>query len=425
MSGAAPETSGIDRWGCVVSASSGHTVDAWYDVISSYLGFRGDPVATAEAIEDPVFIRRPIFVATMKLLGGIPASDPSIIADLTAVAEMERGATPDERAHADALRQLAAGEVSAAALRWSEVAHRSPADVLALKCSHEAAFLVGDVPAMLRSSDQLVRLVGTGDATFHVVAGQHAFALEESGRFDEAEVWARRALEARDDDLWALHALAHVFETQHRHDDAMHLLEGRLATWSRQNLLSVHIWWHLGLRLIAAERFADAIELFDEQLAPTPADGRFRLTDGISLLWRLERAGVDVGNRWDDLADKWAVHAERHSNAFLDIHGALVFIRRADHPGAQRFFDSLDTTAFLDGSELSQIHDRVTRPIIEALRNPRLSGATQTEQTQTEQTQTEQTRTEDLLLGLHRIGGSAVQRQVVTSTLTNSVGSRP
>ena len=133
---------------------------------------------------------------------------------------------------------------------------------------------------------------------YGVALGQYAFALEETGDYAAAESHARLGLEISPEDCWSLHCLAHVYEMQSRQDDALGLLRATQAVWREQNLLSGHIWWHLALRLVEAGRFGEALEIFDETLGEVEADNPFRLTDGTSLLWRLELAGCSVGDRW-------------------------------------------------------------------------------------------------------------------------------
>ena len=93
------------------------------------------------------------------------------------------------------------------------------------------------------------------------------------------------------------------------------------------------------MRLLASDDAAGALAVFDER--EPHADNAFQLCDQTSLLWRLELAGCDVGDRWDALADQWDEAAERHICAFLDVHAALAFARRPGHPGAARWFDGL------------------------------------------------------------------------------------
>jgi hypothetical protein len=72
------------------------------------------------------------------------------------------------------------------------------------------------------------------------------------------------------------------------------------------------------------------------------------LVDASALLWRLQLSGVDVGERWDELADTWTQHADGKCYAFNDVHAAMAYIgagRRSDatdlvkiaHEGNSRF----------------------------------------------------------------------------------------
>ncbi len=371
----------------------------------SYLGFRGDPMAMVSEISDPFFVEAPVFTATMRLLGGINARDPRIVADLR-LAEQAAEASPSNEAvqcHLDALRYMARSEVSQAARVWDTASAIRPSDVLAIKCSHEAYFLVGDSAGMLRSAEAAIQRVRPDDPVFHVIAGQLSFALEETGRLDEAEGWGRLALESQPDDLWALHALAHVYETANRHIESMRLLTGYQPTWSEQSLLSVHIWWHLALRLLEAGNHGEVLQLFDTKMADTPSDSHFRLTDGTSILWRLELKGIDVGDRWRSVAQSWAPSADTLSNAFLCLHAALAFSRSRDETVGLRFLEAVGDSPFPEGSELDGIHREVTVPLVTALlTQPRSAAAANV--------------IAGLAADLSRIGGSIAQREVVEQT---------
>jgi hypothetical protein len=53
------------------------------------------------------------------------------------------------------------------------------------------------------------------------------------------------------------------------------------------------------------------------------------------MLWRLQLRGVDVGNRWVKLADKWEPIAGAGNYAFNDMHAMMAFIG-AGRPSAAR-----------------------------------------------------------------------------------------
>ena len=224
---------------------------------------------------------------------------------------------------------------------------------------------VGDDRGRLGSSSHAVE-AWRGEPGWGFVAGQHAFALEEVGRYGEAEALGRVALGLDPDDLWARHALAHVYESTDDTSAAVELLEGSVERWSAQDLLATHIWWHLALRLLASGDSSRALAVFDER--QPHATTAFQLCDQTSLLWRLELAGCDAGDRWDTLADCWDSVAERHTCAFLDVHAALAFARRPGHSGARRWFEGLRARP-PGASENDATFDEVVIPLAEAFRS--------------------------------------------------------
>ena len=49
------------------------------------------------------------------------------------------------------------------------------------------------------------------------------------------------------------------------------------------------------------------------------------MIDQSALLWRLALRGVDVGERWRPLAERWAPHAGAGNYAFNDLHAMMAF----------------------------------------------------------------------------------------------------
>lgn len=396
-------TNGNDAWGQPLVGSP-ESVRAWDDAWAQFFHFRGDPIATlAPAVEaDDGFVLGPIFCAAYRTLGGVSIDDRDLFRELT-LARERRGGTERERAHLDALELLVSGEFTAAAERW-DLAARDTLDLAAIRLAHDVWLHAGDAEGRLRTSSRAVEQWMPSDPGYSFVLGQHAFGLEEAGRFGEAERVGWQALELDPDDLWALHALAHVYESTENQSAAIDLLRGRQDNWSTQESLAVHIWWHLGLRLIAAESFDEVFDIYDAIAldATTP----FRLSDLTSLLWRLELVGVDVGDRWPVLADRWAARPERHTCGFLDLHAAFAFARVPDHPAAEQFFGSLGHAHDEDRSENADTFRAIVTPLVGAIRcfaagDPSTALALL-----------------DPLgrLGTHRIGGSIAQRAIIDLT---------
>jgi tetratricopeptide (TPR) repeat protein len=399
----------LDNFQTDVSMSGGDTLSAWHAAMADYLNFSGTPVGDLEAVNDNAFLLGPVFCAAMKLLSGMDPAGASVGKNIAAMRKALTRVPGAERGHAAAVEQMLLGNFSAAAHTWDTVLVDRPGDILAHKCSHEAWFLVGDAPAMLESTSAALSRIDTDHPAFAVAAAQHGFALEENGDYAAAESWGRLALEIAPSDCWALHCLAHVYETQNRHSDAMALLDAKKPFWSEQNLLNAHIWWHLALRQIEIGDFASALSVFDAHLSDVAASNRFRLTDGTSLLWRLELAGVDVGARWMMMAEKWAQNVTLHTNAFLDMHAALAFSRCPDVPASQVFFDSLDTAFEGSADENAETFHTVVKPLVRAFSrystNPLAASS----------------EIEVLLPDLHRLGGSIVQREIVERSYSSAL----
>ena len=319
------------------------SAEAWERAWEQYLHYRGDPVAVASEAgrKDKSFVMGPVFAAVYRVLAGSPARASALDSDTRRAVGRATGAGDRERAHVQALNLLVAGEFTAAARAWDGVA-AAGRDFAAVRFAHDVYLHIGDDLGRLSSSSHAVE-AWRGQPGWGFVAGQHAFALEEVGRYDEAEELGRVALDLDPDDLWARHALTHVYESTDDTPAVLDLLEGTVDRWDGQDLLATHIWWHLAIRLLASGDASGALAVFDDRERHVTT--AFQLCDQTSLLWRLELAGCDPGDRWDALADGWDGVVERHTCGFLDLHAALAFIRSPDHPGAARWFDGLHSRA--------------------------------------------------------------------------------
>jgi hypothetical protein len=193
-----------------------------------------------------------------------------------------------------------------------------------------------------------------------------------------------------------------VYESTENNEAAFELLQGSVDTWAAQESLAAHIWWHLALRLLAVGDAAAVLEIADAQMPA--ATSPFNLCDQASLLWRTELAGFDVGDRWDAVADRWDGVIERHSCAFLDVHAAMAFARRPDHPGAERWFAGLAARPSGDGQN-DKTFEEVVTPLTTAFRSFAAGERNRFK-----------VITDELAGATHRIGGSVAQRDLIELT---------
>jgi hypothetical protein len=195
-----------------------------------------------------------------------------------------------------------------------------------------------------------------------------AFGLEETGQYEPAERAGREAVALNPGDAWAVHAVAHVREMQDRPEEGIAWLRGLEPHWTPALLLAVHNWWHEGLFLIELGSANAALAVYDDHIIAADPPMVLDLVDAAALLWRLELVGVDVGDRWKELAPKWLIHAEDHVLAFNDLHIAMTLAGAGEEVRADALEASIERyVAGHDGTNAS-VSAALGLPVIRALR---------------------------------------------------------
>ena len=248
-------------------------------------------------------------------------------------------ATDRERLFCAAVEAWNARDFHAALASLDELTVRWPADLCAIKWGQYHAFNLGDHGALLRFGER-ARIVHEGGAYVH---GMIAFALEQNHRLHEAEDEGLRAVEIAIDDAWAHHAVAHVMETQGRPRDGARWLDHCAHTWERKGVfIRDHNWWHAALFRLGLGKPEEALEIYDARLWGAWPEFPQEQIGAVSMLWRLEMRGLDVGDRWAPVVAEARRRAGEHLFAFHDIH-YLYALARAGAPGeAARLLASME-----------------------------------------------------------------------------------
>jgi tetratricopeptide (TPR) repeat protein len=166
--------------------------------------------------------------------------------------------------------------------------------------------------------------------------------MEEVGQFVVAERCARAALALQPQDLWALHALVHVFEMQGRVREGIELLSDAARFLNDYNLFRGHLWWHLSLFKFSQGRFDEVLDLFDREVYPKSSTFYIDVQNGASLLARLEFQGVDVGlARWERLAQASLRNATQSTVWFTSMHHVMALMRSGRVSAVQSTLDYL------------------------------------------------------------------------------------
>ena len=229
------------------------------------------------------------------------------------------------------------GDIAHAAKLHEEQAREFPRDLVSIKLGQYHLFNLGDAPGMLRLA--LAALPHAGDVAY--LHGMAAFAWEQCHLLDQAESAARKGIALCRKEPWAHHALAHVMLTQGRIREGQVYMNEVSDTWTGLNSFMVtHNWWHQALFGLELGQHDDVLRLYDEQVWGVAKDYSQDQVNAVSLLARLELCGMDVGERWQDVAGYLKTRVDDHVLPFLDLH-YLYGLARADMPEAGELMRSL------------------------------------------------------------------------------------
>lgn len=259
------------------------------------------------------------------------------------------GATRREQIHVQALQAWTAGDIMGACARWEELLTEFPLDLLALKLHHTMTFYTGRSHIMRSVVSGVLGAWNDTVPDYGCVQGMYAYALEECGAYDEAERWGRQAVERNPGDLWAVHSVAHVLEMQGRSAEGVKWLDYTPAQWAQKNPFKAHVWWHAALFLLAQGENDRALALYDQVLCSVNSENYVDVSNQAALLKRIEMSGVDIGDRWQALAEHSEKRIHDHMLPFRDAHFCLALAANGNFATARRHLESM--AAFAAQSE--------------------------------------------------------------------------
>ncbi|CAM9645825.1 unnamed protein product [Pylaiella littoralis] len=362
---ARPASTLPDVCGLPVVTSSWKAIKSLDEAYTEYANLSGDPYKrTQEALDhDPSCV---MAYCLRGLLAALGQSDPATVAGCLAAAETElekraadlgHGAGANEgnkgvgregereRFFAATLRAWSAGRWREGALYLETWLMSVPTDLPAVKLAQEAHLMVGDSANMRDCVGRVLPFWSEATFGYGNVVGMHAFGLVENGAYALAEEKADVALAIQSTDIWAVHAMAHVYEMEARASEGCSFLTDCRDQWEdKDGPLQQHVAWHLGLFSLERGQEAAAIRVFDTLLSPRRESGKldgalvlpppapFALTDACSLLWRMDLLGAETGaERWRGVAEAWLQHEQaRHLSTFHDLHAVMAFAAMAN-----------------------------------------------------------------------------------------------
>ena len=409
--GGVSPTGATDRHGHALTGAGQTSAERYDRAVGSLLRFGDDVVdAWEETVADePGFVMGHIGRAYLGCLSSEHPDAANAHAVLDAIGD--DGQLADrERRHLDAARAYAAGDLHGAAERLDLLGVDYPRDALALAVGHQLDFFRGDAVGLRDRIGRSLTSWEPSDPWFGFLLGMHAFGLEECGHYDRAEDVGMRALDADTRDVWAHHAVLHVYEMQGRFGTGLHFADRRRPHWESGNVFVAHNAWHEALFHLELDDTTSALAIYDRLLHHAEsANVALEMLDAAALLWRLHLTGDDVGDRWGPLADAWAAKVDHPWYVFNDVHAMMAFVGAGRLPEARALLDRLASyvaSAPADAISNVDMTARVGLPVCSAI----LAYGEQ--------------RDDDVIDLLHpirkivnRFGGSHAQRDVVARTL--------
>jgi tetratricopeptide (TPR) repeat protein len=399
-----------DQFGVALTSGDAAAVRQFDTAVAKLLTFNNDPVAEVDraTASDPGLVMGHVLKGLLCVLGTEKSLLPDAREALAAGKQVAAGALVREHKHLQALEAWIDGRLNDACAMWESVLVDQPDDALAMIAAHQGDFFLGQSSELRDRVARRLPDIDKGSKLEGYYQGMHAFGLEEMGDYARAEEAGARALASDRRDAWAVHAVAHVLEMTNRIADGQRFLSTRKDDWSSENFFAVHNWWHLALYYFDEQRWDEVLELYDTRIRGGNSTVILDMIDASALLWRLKLHGVDVGNRWQELARAWEPRIEDAWYSFNDMHAMMAFAASGRGDLAQGLLAVMQRSAEqpTDNGAMTRAVGLPVAKAVLAYADGRYSEAT------------------DLLKPVKaiaaRAGGSHAQRDLLAQTLTSA-----
>ncbi len=304
-----------------VSLSSAEAVASWNSMVRAFLGHSASAPEHLGAVlqKEPDFAMGIAAKGLFSLMLG-RREMVGVAKEAHRQAQALDAPSVRERLWVKALGEWLRGYPTRAVACMEDALRDNPRDTLSAKVSHAIRFILGDIQGLRRSVEAVMHAHGPDHPCRGYLMGCHAFALEETGDYDAAEAVGLEGLRHAPDDAWGLHAVAHVYDMTAQPDRGIRLIDDNRPAWDHCNNFRYHVWWHKALLHLDRGETDVVMGLYDRQIRHDKTDDYRDIANATSLLMRLELEGVDVGDRWEELAD----HAENRTSdgclIFADLH---------------------------------------------------------------------------------------------------------
>jgi hypothetical protein len=165
--------------------------------------------------------------------------------------------------------------------------------------------------------------------------------------------------------------VAHVLEMQGRRAEGIAWINGLRGNWDGASNLRHHLWWHAAMFHLERAEMDTVLALYDTEfrdlaspLTQAQPDLYIDVQNAASMLFRLGLHGVDVGERWHELADKAEARIGDTLSAFTLPHWMMALTATGRRKAALLIMAEMDELA---SSANGYVVARIARPICDAV----------------------------------------------------------
>lgn len=312
--------------GLLFTCDKPEAVGALDGTLRAYLAFERHTGAEMKATLalDPAMPMARLVRGNFLMLMGVGALVEKARNEAEAVTRNVSMLEPREAMHAEALAAWAGGSLRKATAIWHAILIEWPRDILAIKLANFGSFYQGQSRLVRDGPASVIDYWDPGEPEYSYLLSLYAFGLEECGAFEMAERLGRQAISMNPRDPWGVHAVAHVLEGTERASDGIDWIANLESHWSASNNFRYHLAWHLALFHFERDDFAGALDVYDRLVYSENATEYLDVCNDASMLARLEIAGIDVGTRWNGVAQKVSNRGLDLVMAFSDVHFVLA-----------------------------------------------------------------------------------------------------
>ncbi|MEO1608754.1 MAG: tetratricopeptide repeat protein [Pseudomonadota bacterium] len=358
-----------DRWGNDITTTSQEAVEAYNRALIEFLEYRltlGDTVKSILAA-DADCVMGLCFRGYMMMQFGSIAPYPKVCDVLKKAEACAGDATLREQLHVKALGSWLNGRVREARSHWESIVVSSPRDLLALRLHHFMSFWQGDRLGLRDLPAGALAAAEDSMPGYGFLLSMAAFGMEECGDYVRAEEYGRQSFASNNNDLWAVHAVAHVLEMQCRHKDGISFLDQPFGTWDDRNPFKDHVWWHTALFALELGTYDRVLDIYDREVDAGDSGFYLDVQNAASMLMRLKLYGVDVGNRWQTLAELAMERLGDHVMPFTDTHFVMALIGAGRLNDAAKYRQSFAAFAENEQNDAAQVARNIGVPLANAL----------------------------------------------------------